>query len=78
MLQRLTNAARRHQLDIEWCISATHTIWQVWISNPRRRLDTRMLVTCSRGTPSVTVCHLTSSERVPFRRAFTWLEIIAI
>lgn len=81
MLARLVSCAEHWKLEIEPCGDDEHpAIWQVWIKNPRRSsLSTKLLVTCMRNTPSVTVCHaLRASEKVSWRRAFTWLEIIAI
>lgn len=84
MLHRLIAAAGRHDLEVESCTldddrSSEHVIWQVWIKNPRRgSWSTRLLVTCSRGTPTVTVCDDVKTENSSWRRAFTWLSIIAI
>ena len=80
MMHRLTAAAIRRELQVTYCdVDEDHPhIWQLWIKNPRRALGTSMLVTCSRGTPTVTVCQLTSTEKVSWRRAFIWLDILAI
>lgn len=82
MLHRLIAAATRRELEIEWVTppdeECAGLICQVWIKNPRRSLDPCMLVTCSRGTPIVAIIHVTSSERVSWRQAFIWLDIIRI
>lgn len=84
MSRRLIASAERHGLAIEHVVprdAPTYVfIWQFRIKNPKRSsLNTQLLVTCATGTPSVTLCPVIGdTEKLSWRRAFTWLSVIAI